>query len=399
METRAHFIVIGLFTLFGIIGSLGFFIWLASVQIDRQYAQYGVLFENVSGLDASGDVLFNGISVGRVVGIRIWEKDPSLAYVEIEIDADTPVRADTVAQLESQGVTGVAYIALSGGSADAPRLVGTTDVPPLISSRRSSLQSLVSDAPDILTDAADIMEQLQAITGPENQQYLTNILRNLDGSTAELDAALTDFSDIAKTVSDATAQITVFTDRLDAIATSAQSTLAEADETLNAATSAFAEADTTLQSMISAIDNADAAFASMDRLINDDLSPLSDQLSTTLTNTDQALQSADDAFVQADAVMKTDLGPVIADIRSAATNLSNTMASIGADAPGIMTDIRGMISDVRAGVNAATPGLRDFGLLGGETRGFIRNLNDLVRQISRDPARFLLDERVPEYRR
>lgn len=399
METRAHFILIGLFTILGIVGALGFFIWLASVQVDRQYAQYGVLFENVSGLDASGDVLFNGVGVGRVVGIRIWENDPSLAYVEIEIDADTPVRADTVAQLESQGVTGVAYIALSGGSADAPRLVGTSDAPPIISSRRSSFQSLVSDAPDILNDAAEIMEQLQAITGPENQEHLTNILRNLDGSTAELDAALTDFSDIAKTVSDATAQITVFTDRLEAIAASAQSTLETADRTLDAATSAFEEADTTLESMTSAIANADAAFASMDRLINEDLSPLSDHLTTTLTNTDQALESADAAFVQAETVMKTDLGPVIADIRNAATSLSNAMTSIGAETPGIMADIRAVIADVRAGVNAATPGLRDFGQLGGEARDFIRNLNDLVRQISREPARFLLDNRVPDYRR
>jgi phospholipid/cholesterol/gamma-HCH transport system substrate-binding protein len=64
-----------------------------------------------------------------------------------------------------------------------------------------------------------------------------------------------------------------------------------------------------------------------------------------------------------------------------------------------MADIRAVIADVRAGVNAATPGLRDFGQLGGEARDFIRNLNDLVRQISREPARFLLDNRVPDYRR
>ena len=91
METRANFIIIGAFTLLGILGGLGFFLWLASVQIDRQYAQYGVLFDNVSGLDQSADVLFNGVGVGRVVGIRIWEKNPSKVYVAVEIDANTPI--------------------------------------------------------------------------------------------------------------------------------------------------------------------------------------------------------------------------------------------------------------------------------------------------------------------
>ena len=53
METRANFILVGAFTLLGIIGALGFFLWLAKVQVDRQYETYGILFEDVSGLDAA----------------------------------------------------------------------------------------------------------------------------------------------------------------------------------------------------------------------------------------------------------------------------------------------------------------------------------------------------------
>lgn len=399
METRANFILIGLFTILGIFGTLGFFIWLASVQIDRQYAQYGVLFEDVSGLDASGDVFFNGIGVGRVIGIRIWEDDPSLVYVAVEIDAETPVRTDTIAQLESQGVTGVAYIALSGGSADAAVLVGEDGNVPIIRSRRSSLQSLVSDAPDILNDASDIMAQMQLITGPENQELLTSILRNLDRTTAELDSALSDFSEISNTVSEATAQITVFTDRLDSIATSAQTTLETADRTLDAATGAFDGADATLQSLDSAIANADSVFVNLDTLITDDLKPLANQLATTLANSDKALASADAAFVQAEVLMSTDFGPALADIQEAANSLSTAMQGIETELPTIFADTRAVIASIQSGVNVATPGLRDFGQLGTETRTFVRNLNDLVRQISRDPARFLLDERVPDYRR
>ena len=55
METRANFILIGAFTLFGILGSLGFFLWLAKVEVDRQYAYYDVLFTDVSGLGTHFD--------------------------------------------------------------------------------------------------------------------------------------------------------------------------------------------------------------------------------------------------------------------------------------------------------------------------------------------------------
>lgn len=137
METRANYILIGAFTLLSILGTLAFFIWLASVQVNKQYQSYGILFEDVSGLDPSGDVSFNGISVGRVIGLRIAEEDPSKVFTTIEIEAATPIRSDTIAQLQSQGVTGVAYISLSGGTPAAPPLVENSEGWQIIPSRRS----------------------------------------------------------------------------------------------------------------------------------------------------------------------------------------------------------------------------------------------------------------------
>ena len=123
METRANFVLIGAFTLFGIVGSLGFFLWLAKVEIDRQYAYYDILFDNVSGLGEAGDVRYNGLPVGQVVLLALDHDDPSKVRVQIEINAETPVKTDTVATLELQGVTGVSYVALAGGAPEAEFLV------------------------------------------------------------------------------------------------------------------------------------------------------------------------------------------------------------------------------------------------------------------------------------
>ncbi len=126
-KTRARFVLIGLFTLLGFLGGLGFILWLAKVQLDRTYAQYDIVFSTVAGLSSTGAVRYNGIDVGKVLGMAQDRADPALVRVRIEIYASTPIRTDTIATLASQGVTGVSFIALEGGSADAERLL---PVPP-----------------------------------------------------------------------------------------------------------------------------------------------------------------------------------------------------------------------------------------------------------------------------
>ncbi|PUB15637.1 MlaD family protein [Yoonia sediminilitoris] len=399
METRANFIIIGLFAIFGVLGGLGFFVWLSSVQIDRQWAQYGILFDNVSGLDQSADVLFNGVGVGRVVGIRIWEKDPSKVYVAIEIDSNTPIAVDTVAQLESQGVTGVAYIALSGGSPNAERLTPELEGPPIIPSRQSSFQSLVSSAPDLLGDATALLKQLEKLTGPENQEYVRRILQNIDAATAGLDTALQDFSDISTSLRRAADEITQFTDGLDILRDSAQTTLGNADTSLATITDTFETANQTLDALQPTITRANEVLAEVQSLMENDLPPLADGLQTTLQNADTALGSANDAFARADGIMASDLGPVLSDTQQAMAAFRETMTTLNADIPGILTDLRAATAEGRGAIGAAGPGIRDFSRLASEARTLVRTLNDLARNINQNPTGFLLDNRVPEYRR
>ncbi len=392
METRAHFIMIGLFTILGILGGLGFFLWLASVQIDRQYAQYGVLFENVSGLDQSADVLFNGVAVGSVTSIRIWENDPSKAYVAIEIDATTPVAIDTIARLESQGVTGVAYIALSGGSPGAALLTPEPTGPPIIPSRQSSFQSLVSSAPELIEDASSIIAQLQELTGQENRDHVRSILENVDNATAGLEEALSDFSDISETLRAATDQVTGFIAGFEGVGAASKETLAAADQSFATITETFENANAAIDTLAPAIEQANAAIASINTLIAEDFAPLAGDLRRTLGNADQA-------FIRADEVMATDLGPAVADARAALSDLANAVDAVTSDVPAIMADLRAGVAEARSAIAAAAPGMRDFGQLGGEARAAIAAFNDLIRRLAQDPSGFLLDNRVPEYRR
>ena len=109
METRANYVVIGMFTLAVVAGVFGFVYWFQNIGGTGERAIYRVEFEgSVSGLRTGGSVLFNGIRVGEVTGLALNPKRPQAVIATISIDKSIAVRSDTEAGLEFQGLTGIA---------------------------------------------------------------------------------------------------------------------------------------------------------------------------------------------------------------------------------------------------------------------------------------------------
>ena len=123
MEIKSNNVLIGAFAI-GVMAALFLFaLWIGRVQLDRTYNYYEVVFSgSVSGLTESGVVQYNGIRVGRVVDLHLADDDPSKVVALVELDARTPVKEDTQAQLALFGLTGVALIELTGGSSGSPAL-------------------------------------------------------------------------------------------------------------------------------------------------------------------------------------------------------------------------------------------------------------------------------------
>lgn len=72
METRAHHVLIGLFTLIIFTAVLLFSLWLTKSGTDRQFKQYDIVFnEAVSGLSQGSTVNYSGIRVGEVTMLRL----------------------------------------------------------------------------------------------------------------------------------------------------------------------------------------------------------------------------------------------------------------------------------------------------------------------------------------
>ncbi|MGR3366629.1 MAG: MlaD family protein [Sagittula sp.] len=189
METRARFILMGFFTILGFVVGLGFLLWLAKVQLDRTYAQYDILFGTVAGLSQTSPVRYNGVDVGHVLTIALDRDDPALVRVRVELFASTPVRTDTIATLAAQGLTGVTFIALEGGSAEAEHLkpVPPNGVP-VIRSERSVVQDLMLTRPDLVAEATALIAEVRSFATPENRDAIAGILTNLRDATGRIDA-------------------------------------------------------------------------------------------------------------------------------------------------------------------------------------------------------------------
>ena len=186
METRASYVVIGTFTISVIVGVFLSVLWLAQVEIDREFTVYNVIFETaVTGLSKAGEVQYSGIKVGEVEELNLDRNNPSHVVARIKIDALTPVSADTRATLEFWGLTGVSYIQLSGGGPESEslELKEGEDVPVIIATP-SAFQELYTRAPDILSGASGVMAALQNLLKPENQTKVTDILTNVELATA-----------------------------------------------------------------------------------------------------------------------------------------------------------------------------------------------------------------------
>lgn len=415
METKANYILIGAFTIAGFLGILGFVLWFAQLELDRQFAYYDVYFPDVSGLGPSSDVRFAGLPVGRVVDMQLAPGNPLPVRVRLEVILDTPIRSDSVAAMEVQGVTGVALVAVTAGSESAPLLRETdTSAVPVIASSRSALQTLSDEGPQIINRLSLVAEQLSQILGPDNQGRVAAILDNVERSSGNLDQALDDVATATEAISEAATGIAAFGTQMDGLSRSA-------GVTLEGFADAASEAETTLSAATATLDR-------VDRYVSGDLTTLTQQLersaagltafsergATSLDGLDTALAAGTRAFDAAEMVISRDLAPVAGDLRGTLAAVNTALASLPEDLPQITASLRraadsaavafqslgSVIEGARAPVQTfAADTLPQISRLSQDLRSLVENMNQLVSTLRRNPTQLLSGPRTPEFRR
>ena len=173
METRARYALIGLFMLAVILASFGFVYWLENKGGFTQRANYQIRFEgSVSGLLVGSTVLFNGINVGEVTDLALNPEHPQQVIATVAVDRGTPIGTDTLVSIETQGLTGGAAVAMTGGSAAPPIAPGEGAAPPVLIAKAGAGQ-------DWTQAARDAFQHIDGILS-DNSESLHDAIANID---------------------------------------------------------------------------------------------------------------------------------------------------------------------------------------------------------------------------
>jgi len=190
MGKRVNNAFVGVFVIVLGLVWVGITLWLALGDYNTQYTTYRVyLDESVSGLYVDAPVKYRGVDVGKVTGIALNPEVPDQVQLTLDVVSSTPIREDTLAELAVQGLTGIAFVDLKGGSIDSPLLAAKEDQKyPVIRSAPSFFERLDMSGTELMGNLNVLINNLARLLDSEGRKSLRQIIANIDAVTTTLAA-------------------------------------------------------------------------------------------------------------------------------------------------------------------------------------------------------------------
>lgn len=281
MERDAHYAAVGIATVALLAALAVFTIWLARLQFNNDYDVYDIVFYGpVRGLSEGGEVHFNGIRVGEVTDLNLDPNKGDQVIARIRVDATTPVRVTSRAQLEPQGITGLNYIQITAGNPNSAMLKTQypDNVVPVIQSQPSPIAELLSGSGTVLAQTVDALNRINRVLSDDNVRSFSTSLKNVEALTTELEARKGMLVQLEQAL------------------TRANSAVAEYEQ-LAISTRRVVEGDgaAAIANVNKAAEEAREAVASINRSATSLERPLSDFATTGLPQLQQSIQQLDEA--------------------------------------------------------------------------------------------------------
>jgi len=450
METKANYAIVGFFAVLVIAAAFGFVFWMAEYGRGGTLAPLTIRIPgSANGLSIGSPVRFNGIAVGSVRSLYIDKDDPQFSVAFTEVRADAPVTASTKAVLEIQGLTGAAYIELSGGSATDENILAKaldTGEPAVLLADQSSVTNLLATADKILKRADDAIGQLQGFI-TDARDPLTNTVKNAETFSKSLadnadgiDKFLQSVSALSDSVSGLSGRLdstlgaaeslfkALNSEKIDKILTNTEAftgNFADASDQIGPAIATFRDTASTFQKFG---ENADKTLARVDEIFMavdaQKISKVMDDVSVASADAREAISGFKD-LSQSITDRTQDIDQAITDFTQLANKLNNASDqidgiltkvdaflgsgeadSLSAEARNTLVSIRGAADNLNSRIGPiadnlarfSNTGLRDIQSLVTDTRQTVRGLNDAITNFDRDPQRLLFGgENVKQY--
>ena len=435
METKANYVIVGIFTLAAILAAFGFVYWTAAIGDRGETVQLRVRIPgSASGLTRGSAVLFNGVKVGDVRRVFIDIDNPAVAVADTLVDRNTPITRATQADIGLAGLTGQANVELKGSDEKEPSLLDEAEAKGTvaeITANPSAVTNLLQTAQNIFkrTDAvlsqvegfmADVREPLtQTVTNA--RKFSDGLARNADGidkflsSVSALSDELAGVSGKLDGTLDAAEKLLKSVDRdkvasiVDNVETFSKS-LGESSDDLE---KIIAAVETTVKSVNDFSQKAGATLGKVDRVV-EAVDP--SVVRSALDNIGRASETANRAAGDVSKVTEKfgkraeDIDQIIVDTKELAQRLNQ--ASVRVD--GVLAKVDSLLGSGEAeGVmTEATATLKSFrkvadtlnARLGTITDGFARFSNQGLREVealARDGRRSIgrIEEAISDFER
>ncbi len=177
MESRINYALVGLFVVLLLAGLITFALWLGKYGGKQEYDYYHVyMSESVFGLSADASVKYRGVNVGTVEHLGLNPENSEEVELLLKIKHQIPIKVDTTATLKSFGITGLAFIELTGSKKDAPLLMKTGDRIPVIPASPSTFARIDEHLKLLAAKSALALDKFDRLLSEDNLQNVQEIL-------------------------------------------------------------------------------------------------------------------------------------------------------------------------------------------------------------------------------
>ncbi|HVN83463.1 MAG TPA: MlaD family protein [Candidatus Binatia bacterium] len=183
MRSRAQTARLGVFVAVALGLMLATLIGLSGSALLQKRDRYTILFsETVSGLEVGAAVKLLGVRVGRIESFRVRSDGVDKVDVTVSLDHGTPIRTNARAVLSGSGITGLLFVEITGGTADADLVSPGGEIP----AGPSLLGSLTGKAENIALKTDEVLTRVLSMTEEQNVDNLKQSLENIQVATLKL---------------------------------------------------------------------------------------------------------------------------------------------------------------------------------------------------------------------
>jgi len=208
---------LGAFIIFGLL-AFGVMVFLLGNKQFLFSSTYDInaAFESVAGLDEGAPVRAGGVRIGTVKGIQLPHRPQDKITVELELASSTRdvIKNDSIATIETEGLLGNKYVAVTFGSAEAEEVrsgdtiesqpsVDYGDVAKKASEMLDSAKQAVDSSKVAIGNINDATDDMKSIAGKMNSGQGTmgallndrSLYQGLNATVAEAQAGATSFQE------------------------------------------------------------------------------------------------------------------------------------------------------------------------------------------------------------